>query len=346
MRFPIFVLAYSLAILGALPWRVAAVQSVNLSWDASSSPDIAGYRVHYRLDNSKTTATVPAGINTRAIVFGLLEGKTYCFSVTCLDSAGDESNPSNIAVYTVPGIAPPEDPVAASDPAPVLSWNPSPSPNVAGYHVYRGIASGSYTDRIYSGDATSLVLPDMEPGMTWYYVITAYGLDGLESGATTEISLTAPQLSGLAAMVAITPVLSLKQMPVTGLSSVYSLKASGPIPPAWAIEASSDLQTWAMLTTGSNSAVNVTVVASPKNQLLFRLASTQPGVKLRTQNPPGAFPNSFHISTAEALPAEWVIQFSENLQNWNPLTAGIDTPVNVAVVAADPASLYFRLKSL
>ncbi len=367
MRAAVFVISFSIAILALLPGRVAAVQNVNFEWIASPSPAATGYNIHYGLESGVYTDKVPVGTNTSATISGLVEGLTYYFVVTAYDSAGDESDPSNEIGYTVPGIAPPGNPSVQDDPTSggtILKWKPSPSPNVAGYDVYCGTASGSHPTLIFSGDATALALPDQAPETTCYFVVTAYDFDGLESAATPEVFHTAPpvvaplpalslqrrgQTSALTTPNAVAvpaPVLSLQQAPAAGLTGVFSITASGAIPPAWALEASSDLRAWGTLTTGSNSAVNVTVAISPKPRLFFRLGSSLPNIQMRTQTPPDAFPKSFRISTAETAPAAWTIQASEDLQVWSRLTSGTNAPVNVAVVTADVPQLFFRLKSL
>lgn len=82
----LFLFIVSLPCLAA----TGATNSVTLSWNANSEPDIAGYRLYYGpasapygslLDVSTTTATVS----------GLRTGATYTFAVTAYDTAGLES---------------------------------------------------------------------------------------------------------------------------------------------------------------------------------------------------------------------------------------------------------------
>ena len=80
-----------------------------------------------------------------------------------------------------------------------LSWDPSPSPDVTGYHVHRGASSGGPYSRV-----TSSPLPPVEngggfldgtadPGRTYYYVVTAIDDAGNESPFSMEVSITYPQ---------------------------------------------------------------------------------------------------------------------------------------------------------
>jgi hypothetical protein len=56
-----------------------------------------------------------------------------------------------------------------------LSWNPSTSPNISGYHVYRGSASGGPYAKLTSSplSGTSFIDNAVAAGQTYYYVTTA-----------------------------------------------------------------------------------------------------------------------------------------------------------------------------
>jgi len=73
-----------------------------------------------------------------------------------------------------------------------LSWSPSPSPNLAGYRVYYGTSSGSYSYQIDAGNATSEIIPNLAPGTTYYIAATAYDAAGNESPVSDEMSYTVP----------------------------------------------------------------------------------------------------------------------------------------------------------
>ena len=77
-----------------------------------------------------------------------------------------------------------------------LAWDASPEPGVTGYIVYYGTSSGTYTQQLDAGNTTSASVPDPNPasGSTWYFVVTAYTSDGVESDPSNEIAseLTPP----------------------------------------------------------------------------------------------------------------------------------------------------------
>lgn len=100
-------------------WNVAAVvvafcwatqlghaidlRSVTLAWDASTGPDVAGYRLYYYpVGQRAASQVVDVGDVTTASIDELIPGWTYEFHATCYNTAGLESDPSNTVEYTVP----------------------------------------------------------------------------------------------------------------------------------------------------------------------------------------------------------------------------------------------------
>lgn len=82
---------------------------IQLGWDppttrADGSPltDIAGYAIHYGQRSRTYAFTKRVGNQTSAGLSGLVPGRTYYFTVTAYDSAGNESRPSNEASTVVP----------------------------------------------------------------------------------------------------------------------------------------------------------------------------------------------------------------------------------------------------
>ncbi|GAB4251366.1 MAG: hypothetical protein Kow00109_27090 [Acidobacteriota bacterium] len=75
-----------------------------------------------------------------------------------------------------------------------LEWDRSPSPNVAGYYVYRSVGSAGDFRRITPDlvRETRFTDLDLEAGRTYFYVCTAVGTNGLESAYSNQVSYTAP----------------------------------------------------------------------------------------------------------------------------------------------------------
>jgi hypothetical protein len=73
-----------------------------------------------------------------------------------------------------------------------LSWNASPSADVLGYRVYYGTRSGQYSQLIDAGNHTTVDLPNLVEGTTYFFVVTAYNAAG-ESFPTDELTHTVDQ---------------------------------------------------------------------------------------------------------------------------------------------------------
>jgi hypothetical protein len=69
----------------------AFAASVNLRWNANTEPDIASYNVYYGEASRTYGNPIPVGNVTSYTVDGLVEGQTYYFAVSALDTSGNES---------------------------------------------------------------------------------------------------------------------------------------------------------------------------------------------------------------------------------------------------------------
>lgn len=71
-----------------------AGKSVTLAWDANPETDLVGYRLEARTTNA-APLVIDVGNQTTNTVTGLIEAKTYFFTVRAYNLAGLESEPSN-----------------------------------------------------------------------------------------------------------------------------------------------------------------------------------------------------------------------------------------------------------
>lgn len=80
--------------------------------------------------------------------------------------------------------------LSATTPSIDLIWNANPEPELVGYKVYYGTASGVYTQSVDIGNQTTATLTNLSVGVTYFSVVTAYDAERLESPPSVEISFT------------------------------------------------------------------------------------------------------------------------------------------------------------
>jgi Fibronectin type III domain/FG-GAP-like repeat len=71
-----------------------------------------------------------------------------------------------------------------------LVWDPSTGPGVVGYRLYYGPSRGSPTQTIDVGNTTSFTVSGLQGGNSYYFVVTAYDANGLESLPSNEVSFS------------------------------------------------------------------------------------------------------------------------------------------------------------
>jgi len=97
-----------------------------------------------------------------------------------------------------------------------LAWNAVTNSSVAGYRVYQGAASRTYTWATNVGNATQITISGLVPGSTYYFACTAYNANNLESDFSSELVYTMTNIS-------LAPVITLAA-PADG--SVFTLPAA------------------------------------------------------------------------------------------------------------------------
>jgi hypothetical protein len=73
-----------------------------------------------------------------------------------------------------------------------LAWAPGTSRLLAGYRLYSGGASRTYTNMIDVGNATTNSITGLAAGVTYFFAVTTYDSTGLESDFSSEVSYTVP----------------------------------------------------------------------------------------------------------------------------------------------------------
>ncbi|HKY20072.1 MAG TPA: fibronectin type III domain-containing protein [Vicinamibacterales bacterium] len=72
-----------------------------------------------------------------------------------------------------------------------LRWDPNPEPDIAGYIVSMGTASGQYSSSADIGNQTSFQTADLDLTRTYYFSVQAYNTAGIRSAPSAEVSTTA-----------------------------------------------------------------------------------------------------------------------------------------------------------
>jgi hypothetical protein len=75
-----------------------------------------------------------------------------------------------------------------------LAWNANSEPDLVGYRIRYGIASGVYTHQLDVGKATSATVRNLMDGTRYYIVVSAYNIAGLESRPSNELSYLTPNI--------------------------------------------------------------------------------------------------------------------------------------------------------
>ena len=142
----------------------------------------------FTLDNG-ATGTVAYDTNTKTATFtpssNLTSGTTYTATITTSvkDVAGNKMASDKTWSFTTLGIL--------TWDAPTKNLDGTDLKDLAGYKVYYGTSSGSYTTPIEVGkDVTTYGVKTLSAETTYYFTVTAYNEIGNESDYSTEVSKT------------------------------------------------------------------------------------------------------------------------------------------------------------
>jgi hypothetical protein len=146
---------------------------------------------------------------------------------------------------------------AAGAPGLTLEWNRNSEPSVAGYVLYYGTASGTYTKSVDAGNAIKATVPDLVSGVRYYFAVTAYDSNRTESLPSNEVSAVAPSPPTVA--VTSLPPQQGQPLPVNAVVSsvtvegrLVSINVSSPAQSAITIFASQSCSSWTVLGTIPN----------------------------------------------------------------------------------------------
>jgi hypothetical protein len=73
-------------------------------------------------------------------------------------------------------------------PAVTLTWDPDPDHSVVGFRLHCGTTSGVFTQVINVGDATTRLVSNLVGGKTYFFALTAYEANCVESPLSNKAS--------------------------------------------------------------------------------------------------------------------------------------------------------------
>ena len=101
-----------------------------------------------------------------------------------------------------------------------LGWDPNAEPDILGYRLYYGTASGTFESVIDAGNQTTYNFSDLEDARAYYFVVTAYDISGRESDFSSELRYPDP----FSTTISLSPGLNLISLPLEPLNpSISSL---------------------------------------------------------------------------------------------------------------------------
>jgi hypothetical protein len=71
-----------------------------------------------------------------------------------------------------------------------LAWDANTEPELGGYKLYYGTAAQAYSQVINVGKNTQVTVSNLSQGVTYFFAVTAYNLQGVESDYSNEINNT------------------------------------------------------------------------------------------------------------------------------------------------------------
>ena len=169
----------SLAVMQETQGTSTITVTVSGGFNNSVSLSAAGAPSGTTVSFNPATLSAPgSGTSTMTITVGTTLIGTYPITVTATGGGIHQTATVNLTVTAQV----------------ILSWDPSQSPGIAGYNIYRSLTSGGPYGKINSSLDPNTAYDDtaVQDGTTYYYVTTAVNNQGQESGYSNESSATVP----------------------------------------------------------------------------------------------------------------------------------------------------------
>ncbi len=177
-----------------------AESTVALKWNQNTESDLDHYNIYYgRTSGAYANVLEAGGADTTSYTVTALQNSTrYYFSITAVDTAGNESEKADeLIVDTREDNRPPNKPAgisgALSDTdaitVDIVNGN-SQMADFSGTILYYGNAADNLNQRVDIEDRFSHTVSDLPVDSVWFFSATAYDFSGNESNPTQVISVT------------------------------------------------------------------------------------------------------------------------------------------------------------
>lgn len=138
-----------------------------------------------------------------------------------------------------------------------LSWTPSASPDIVGYNIYYGAASGDYTNEVSVGNTTNATVSGLINSTTYYFAAKAINSDGIESTYSLQIAYAVPSAAAIFGKLMFS-------------NKSVSVEVTGAPGSTYAIQASTDLVNWISLETNLTPLLFTDTNAGRYNKRFYR----------------------------------------------------------------------------
>jgi hypothetical protein len=210
-----------------------------------------------------------------------------------------------------------------------LGWQASSDPTIAGYNVYYGTVSQQYTNEIPVGDANSVTINGLVPGVTYYFAATSYNSQNQQSAFTPEISYTVPQQ-----VVSQPPILTgmlSTNAAMEGQNLIFAVGAtgSGPLSYQWMFNnsplpsATSSILVLTNVSTSQAGVYNVVVSDSTGSTNSPNVNLAVYPTSVPTVAPAHAAKGQYALNVSGVANYEYVVQASTNLVNWVSIATNV-----------------------
>lgn len=175
---------------------IGGINKVTLSWYAV--PDATSYNIYWSntSDVSKTKGFKISGATNPYNHIDLTNGTQYFYVVTAVNSHGEssESSPVSATPQALDSGSPPlaPDGVVATAVGNQININWNNVADATSYNLYWSTASDPNKTKIEVGNGISYAHPDLTPGTTYYYIVTAlndYG-ESVESNPVVSATIS------------------------------------------------------------------------------------------------------------------------------------------------------------